>query len=338
VARTFFPRTSLLLGFCSLALAQAPPQTDWRFAHPDADIKVSVNLQALLSSPSIAKAIEQGKSKAKDNAMQVELALAMLRQVDRASVSMRQKTHGDMDVLVQVTGSFDPQLIAGFFPSTGAGKVKVVGPHTLLIGEGDSFAQAAERMSAGASPAPSGDLEQSDIWIFASHSFLAQQTAAAAPGGGGTQMPPALKGLGDLSVGLNFGDAPEVNVLVTAVDETAAGEMLKTFQDGVSQLAQLNPMAGAAAKAVSLQQDGSRVRIHYVVPPEFVAMAQQQAATGDFAAQLTPLLGSLGMGGFGGAAPAKKPAVAIAPEPPPQNGGKVVIFGLDGGPQELPAH
>ena len=336
MARTFLFGTLLLLGFCSLAPAQTPPQTDWRFAHPDADMKVSINLQALLNSPAIAKAIEQSKAQAKDSAMQVELVLAILRQVDRVSLSARQKTPKDMDVLVQVTGSFDPQLIAGFFPSTGAGKVKVVGPHTLLIGEGDSFAQAAERMSADAAPAPAQDLEQSDIWIFASSSFLAQQTAAA--DGGATQMPPVFKALDDLSVGLNFGDAPEVNLLLTAINEAGAGEMLRTFQDGVAQLAQLNPMASAAAKALSLKQEGSKIRMHYVVPPELVAMAQQQAASGDLSTQLAPLLGNLGLGGFGGASRAKQPVRGNAPEPPPQNGGKIVIYNLDGGPQEVPAH
>ena len=59
--------------------------------------------------------------------------------------------------------------------------------------------------------------------------------------------------------------------------------MLKTFQMSMGQLAQLNPMASAAAKALSMQQDGSKIRMHYVVPPELVAMAQQQAASGDLA-------------------------------------------------------
>jgi hypothetical protein len=337
VARIFLFRTLLLLGFCALAPAQTAPETDWRFAHPDAGVKMSINLQALLNSPAVAKAIEQSKAQAKGNAMQVELVLAILRQMDRVSVSARQKTPNDMDVLVQVTGSFDPQVIAGFFPSTGPSKVKVVGPHAILIGEGDSFAQAAERMAAAPASGPAGDLEQSDVWMFVSSHFLAQQ-AAASGAAGATQMPPVFKGLDDLSVGINFGDAPEINVLLTGIDEASAGEMLKTFQMSVGQLAQLNPMASAAAKALSMQQNGSKIRMHYVVPPELVAMAQQQAASGDFAAQLAPLFGNLGIGGFGGPAAAKKPAGAITAEPPPQNGGKIKIYGLDDGPKEVPVH
>jgi hypothetical protein len=335
-------RILLVLGFCSLALAQAPvtPEgTDWRFAHPDSDMRLSVNLQALLNSPAIAKAIEQGKAQAKDNAMQVDLALGMLRTVDRISVSARQKaapatkvsTNGvpDMDVLVQVTGSFDSQLIAGFFPSTGTSKVKVVGPHTILIGDGDSFARAAERMSVAAAPVAHDDLDQSDIWLSASSSFLERQA-----GGVSSQLPPGFQNMRGMSMGLNIGEAPEINVLLTAADAAGASEMLKIMQDAMGQVA---PMAGPAAKALSMKQDGAKVRVHFVVPPEMVAMAQQQAASGGLPAQLAQLLGSFGLGGFGPGTPSKPPARVIAPEPPPQNGGKIVIYGLDGGPKQIPA-
>jgi hypothetical protein len=330
----------LLLGFCSLALAQTPPDTDWRFAHPDADMKLSLNLQAILNSPSIMKAIDQGKAQAKDNAMQIQLVLAMLKTVDRISVSVRQKaapdgkaagdkTAADMDVLAQVTGSFDPQLIAGFFPSTGTSRVKVAGPHTLLIGDGDSFAQAAERMASGA-PLRGDEMEQSDIWISARSRFLSQQANQPA------LLFPAMQ---DLSMGLNLGEAPEINMLLTAADEAGAGEMLKTIQDAMGQLALAGPTAGTAAKALSMKQDGARVRVHFVVPPEVMGfvqqLAQQQAASGALPAQLTPLLGMLGLGGP--ASPATPPAGSITPVPPPQNGGKIVIYGLDGGPREIPA-
>jgi hypothetical protein len=338
-------RTLILLGFCSLALAQSQPGVDWRFAHPDADMKMSLNVQALVNSPSVTKAIEQAKSPAKDNATQIQFALALLQTFDRISVSVRQKTPlagkalagkpaADMDVLVQVTGTFDPQLMAGLFPSTGASKVKVVGPHTLLIGEGDSFARAAERIAAGA-PEGGDELEQSDFWVAANYAFLAQQANGAKQ-----PLPPLFQSLRDVSIGLNFGglhsgEAPEVNLLLTASGAAGAGEILKTFQDAVVQLAQATPMASAAAKALNMKQEGSVIRLHFVVPPELVAfgqqVAQQQAAaSGGLPAQLLPLLGTLGLGQSNAAAPAATPM-----PPPPQNGGKIVIYGLDDGPKEI---
>jgi hypothetical protein len=313
---------------------------DWRFAHPDSDLRLTINFQALLNSPAVVKAIEQGraqaKGQAKDNAVPLELALGMLKTVDRVSVSARQKavpagkanTSGApaMDVLAQITGSFDPQLIAGFFPSTGTSKVKVVGPHTVLIGEGDSFAKASERMTSGV-PAQGDELELNDIWVSARSSFLAQQASGA-----NQPMPPLFQSLRGISLGLNLGEAPEINVLLTTADEAGAGEMLKALQ-------QAAPMAGTAVKGLSLKQDGSKIRAHLVVPPETLAsvqqFAQQQAASGDLTTQLAPLLGSLGFGGGGPASSAKPPTRAITPARPPQNGGKIVIYGLDDGPKEI---
>jgi hypothetical protein len=355
-------RTLLLLGFgfCSLAVVQpaaaqtpAPPPADWRFAHPDADMRVGLNLQAILNSPAVMKAIEQGKAQAKDNAMQVQLVLAMLKTVDRISVSANLKAApagaetadktpaenaaSDMDVLVQVSGSFDSQLIAGFFPSTGTAKVKVVGPHTILIGEGDSFAKAAERMASGA-PVRGDELEQNDVWLSVSSDFIAKQAGASGLPVSTTQANPLL-GLLAFSLGLNLGEAPEINLLVTAKDKAAAGEMLKTLEAGVGQAGQINPLAGAAAKAMSMKQDGSRIRVHYVVPPELMGMvqqlAQEQATSGALPQQLAPLLGMLGMGGPASAA--KPAAGATAPAPAPKNDGKIKIYGLDDGTKEIPA-
>jgi hypothetical protein len=373
--------TFALLGFCSLALAQAPQgagagpvrpsgtrsdsaaaagsvvrassDVDWRFAHPDAGLKVSLNVQSVLNSPAIAKAIDQGKSQAKNNAMQFELVLAMLKTVDRISLSVRQiavpqavldKAAGGAvsvppDVLVQVTGSFDPQLIAGFFPSTGTSKVKVMGPHTLLIGEGDSFARATERMNAAGVAMPRDEMEQSDLWLWANSSFLTQGATASSPLGNGAKQttPLGFPSLRGASMGFNLSDTPEINMLLTAVNEAGAAEILKTIQDAVGQLALANPMAGTAAKALIMKQNGSIVRVHFVVPPELNALgqqlAQQQAASGGLGAELMPLLGMFGLGGP--ASPAKAPADTIAPAPPPQNGGKIVIYGLDEGPKEI---
>jgi hypothetical protein len=87
-----------------------------------------------------------------------------------------------------------------------------------------------------------------------------------------------------------------------------------------------------------MKLDGASVRLHFVVPPELVALAQQQVASagstqGGLPTQLAPLLGGFGRGGF---APGKPSPGAIAPEPPPQNGGKIVIYGLDDGPKVIP--
>jgi hypothetical protein len=217
-------------------------------------------------------------------------------------------------------------LIAGFFPSTGTSKVKVVGPHTLLIGEGDSFAAAEGRLNG---PTILGDeLEGSDLWLSMGSDFLARQMKQQ-----GAQQAMALPGMRAVSMGFNLGtgDAPEINMLLTAIDEAGAGEILKALQTAMGQMALATPTAGGGVKALSLKQEGAKVRMHYVIPPEMMALGQQlarqQAASGALPAQLAPLLGMFGMGGA-----AKAPST---PAQTPPNDGVIKIYGLDGGPKVI---
>jgi hypothetical protein len=201
----------------------------------------------------------------------------------------------------------------------------VVDPHTLLIGEGDSFAAAEGRLSG---PAVLGDeLEGSDLWVSMGSDFLARQIKQQA----GQAMP--LPGMRGISMGLTLGtgEAPEVNMLLTAIDEAGAGEILKTLQTAMGQVALTTPTAGAAAKALSLKQDGAKIQVHYVIPPEMMALGQQlarqQAASGALPSQLAPLLGMFGMGGAG-----KSPNT---PAQAPPTDGVIKIYGLDGGPKVI---
>lgn len=333
-------RTLLLVGFCSLGLAQSgaisSAPADWRFAHPDADMKISVNFQTVLKSEAFIKGFEQsqalkkGNAQGKDNGVQVELVMGLLRTVDRVSVSAHQKAPNDMDVLAEVTGSFDPQLIAGFFPSTGKSQVKSVGPHTILIGEGDSFTQAVARMAGPASAnEAAADEAGHDLWIEGSAAFLAKQS--------GQPLPPMLQSVRGFAMGLTLSESPVFDLVLNAADDSGAGQILTMLQ-AMAPLLTASPATASAAKGLTFKQDGTKVRARFVMPPEMVTMLQQQAVSAANGAtsgagglaQLAPLLGSFGIGG--GSSPKPVPA---AP-PPPQNGGKIMIYGLDDGPKQLP--
>ncbi len=297
----------LIVGFACIGLAQA--QADWRFAHPNADIRMSVNVQAVLKAPSVIQALrQQGKDQP-----QVQLMLALVSSVDRISISARQKGKDpkDSDVLVLVTGSFDPSTIQSLFPSKGTSQVKQVGPHAILVGDGPSFAQAVQRMAGAAENKPLDELDQSDIWIAGSSELMASQQTA--------QVPPALKALRMFSLGVNLGDSPEVNVVLGATDSPGAAQLLSAIRE----------MLGPPGKALEAKLDGAKIRMHYVLPPEMMRFAQSQAASVSFADQLQPFMGMLGLPGSSGAAPPAK-----AP-PPPSNGGKIMIYGLDDGPREV---
>ena len=298
----------LIIGFACIGLAQA--QADWRFAHPNADVRMSVNVQAVLKAPAVTQALKQ---QGKEQPPQVQLILGLLSSVDRISISARQngKDLKDSDVLVLVTGSFDPPAIQSLFPSKGAGQVKQVGPHAILVGEGASFAQAVQRMAGAAAERPADELDQSDIWIAGSSALMASQQTAP--------IPPALKAMRMFSFGMNLGDSPEINVVLGAVDSPGAAQMLSAIRE----------MLGPSGKALEAKLDGAKVRMHVVLPPELMRFAQSQAASGSLSEQLQPFMGMLGLpGSSGSAAPAKAPA-------PPSNGGKIMIYGLDDGPREV---
>lgn len=315
-------RTLLALSFCAHAIAQSAP-VDWRFAHPNADVKMTVDVQALLKCDAVTKAIEQFKAQPNANPAQIELGLAIARSIDRIAISARQPSSTDTDALVMVSGSFDPSLITGFFPSTGKSKVKAIGPHTILIGEGDSFAGAVERIS-GTPAVEAADPDPSDIWIEVSGAVIAKQ--AGQPG------LPMLQGLRNVAIGLKLNDPPEFNIALTAADEAASGELVNTLQQAILAAPLAFPALGSAGKALSVKQDGSNVRVHFVVPPELLALAQQQAQSANLPPQFAPLLSAFGVSPKGPAQPDVAPRAAQ-----PKNDGKVKIFGLDGGPKEIPA-
>ncbi len=145
---------------------------------------------------------------------------------------------------------------------------------------------------------------------------------------------PALKDLKRVALGLNFSDSPVLNVVLTSASDASAATLLTTLQAMLPLLA-ASPQSAAITKNLKLAQDGPELRMRLTIPPDMVAMLQQQAmsAAGDggIPAQLSPLLGAFGLG----PTPGKKTAPSATPAPP-QNPGSIKIYGLDGGPKEIP--
>jgi hypothetical protein len=331
----------LVFGLTAIGFSQA--QADWRFAHPNADVRISVNLQAVMKSPPIVELVKKAQSGPKDQAAQMQFALGLLSSVDRISISARQigaatpakkaQAAGDTDVLAFVTGSFDPAFIQSFFPSTGTSRVKQIGPHSILIGEGASFDQAVLRMAGSPSAGPSDELEQSDIWFSGNAAVMSQPSTSQA-------MPPAFKAMRAFSFGMNLGDSTELSMILTANDAAGASQMLKAVRESLGPLTQAPQAAAMLEQALQIKQDGARLRLHFVAPPELMRMAQAQAASGSFAQQLQPLMGMMGLPGgsataSSAAAQGPKGTVRTPIVADPPSNGKIMIYGLDDGPHEV---
>ena len=326
--------TMMLLLLATGVHAQVPA-ADWRFAHPDADIRASINVQTLLKSPMMATLKDQVP---KENQAQVTMGLALLSSIDRISISARQPTPTagnapatiDSDALILISGGFDASFLQGMLGGAGASggtQVKQVDPHTVLVGQGPSFPLALARLAGKAPAAASGDeLGADDLFIEGDLTRLAQQQSSPTP--------PALQNVRRFSLGMNVGDNVDFTMILTAASPADVQLLTKTFHDLMAQAGTDPQTASMLAKALDLREDGAKLRVHFVPPPEMIKAAQQQAAGGAGAGgsltSLQPLLGMLGLGGGNSA-----PAPAKFTEPPPSNGGKIMIYGLDDGPKEV---
>ena len=103
------------------------------------------------------------------------------------------------------------------FPSSGTSVVKAVGPHTILVGVGESFKRAEARLNGPAGPGRLSELEQSDLWIQVSGAMLAQQAGQATP---------MMKDVRGIAVGLTLSASPVVSVVLDAADDAAAAGSL----------------------------------------------------------------------------------------------------------------
>lgn len=330
------------LALCAATIGFSQTTTDWRFAHPDAEMRMSVNLQAILKSPFVTAALAKAQETATpEQKTQMQFVLGMLSSIDTIAVSARDLAAAssrpaaatrspkagaaapNTDALVLVTGSFDPATVQKLFPSTGTSKVQQIGPHTILIGEGASFIRAVQRMSGPAPSAPPDELEQSDLWIEGSGAVMSQ------PGSQVTL--PALKDLKRFSIGLNLRDSLDVNLNLTAGNDAAAGQILTTLQ-GLMAMAGASPQAASLQQMLQFRQEGPVAKVHMNVPPQMLQAMQNGIQSGAMGSQLQPLLGRFGISAPGTAA---APAAAAPPPPPAQEHGDIVIYGLEGGPKVI---
>jgi hypothetical protein len=340
----------------TLGFGQA--STDWRFAHPDADFRLSLNFQALMKSPMVTAGLKKAQEgSTKEQVAQMQMIVGMLSSVDRISISARQlptppagakpaaaapapkraaaatpappptNPAANSDVLVLVSGSFDPALVQSFFPSTGTSQVKPVGDHAVLIGDGASFTKALQRMSGSAVQMPPDELSQNDLWLSGNASLMSQSSPATAT---------AFNDIKAFSLGVNFTESPEANLSLTAGSSDAAARVMAEIQIALAATS-TNPQAAMMTKLLQFNQDGSRIRMHMSIPPEVMQMAQTLATQNVGGANSLSSIPFLGLLGLSGAAPgpAVTPAAAPTPAPQPKPSGDIVIYGLEGGPKVI---
>jgi hypothetical protein len=304
-------------------------QPDWRFAHPKPDLLASISVGTIMRSPLVVEALNQlfagpgGADRAK-----IEPVLKMVSTIERVQVSAR-ATPGknDPDVLILVTGNLDA-IVRQMLTQQSKDNTMVsreVAPNAILFGKATVIDLAARRMS-GISAPPTGDLSGNDLWIAGDVGLFNMGSKGAITG-----VPPGLDALKHFSLGMNLRDPVELSVNLSMMNEDGAQKMMALYTLASAQAAQ-TPDAAVLASATKVERQGTEIRFRFSAPSTM--LQSQMKSAGSDPARLAGLMGMLGMAAPGAQRPAPKPSGQTAP---PENSGKIMIYGLDDGPREVGA-
>ena len=291
---------------------------DWRFAHPGATLVGGFRIKATLDSPLVNSLIEQATAKNPSSGAIVGMVRTALGGVTEVRFSIRDMGKGkNPDVLALVTGVLDEAAASAFTQGAQQGKTGVhrIDANTLLVGEGQSLADAVARLGKPATGLQarallhSKDLANNDLWIAG--------TLPALP-----MTLPVLDSLRGIALGISAQSDLRIEVdLETNSAKTAEDLVSSSRRSQVQQ-----PGLGAALQS---EVDGSTARFRFAMEANQVIQAVQQAITNQ-GPGLSSLPSFLGQSAVAPVAPASEPATPAKPKRD-----TIIIYGLEGGPREF---
>ncbi len=289
----------LTLSFCPLlAFAQAADQ-DWRFAQPGATLVGSIHVDALLKSSILNTMIEQAVDKDPAKTAMVGMMRGVLSGVSEVRFSMLDVGAGkNPEVLTLVTGRMDDAAAKAL--SQGMVTVHRVDANTLLLGEGDSLAEAIRRLDEPAPALQNRGVERGkslvgyDLWIAGTLPSL-----------------PMTAALGDLLHGLALGFSLQDDLRAEVALDTGSAQMAEELIRKAREAQREQPAGSTIALLTDV--DGSTARFRVSVEKSVVLQAMQEAV-----ANVTPMLSS---------APKFKEKEPVRKT--------IMIYGLDDGTREI---
>jgi hypothetical protein len=318
-------RTIALIS-CFLAapavFAQAPAvvqsNQDWRFAHPGATLVGGFRVKATLDSPLVNSLIEQATAKNPSSGAIVGMVRTALGGVTEIRFSIRDMGKGkNPDVLALVSGALDDAAASALTQGAQQGKASVhrIDANTLLIGEGQSLADAVARLAKPATGLQarallhSKDLANTDLWIAG--------TLPALP-----MTLPVLDSLRGIALGISAQSDLRIEVDL----ETNSA---KTAEDLVSSARRSQVQQPGLGAALQSEVDGSTARFRFAMEANQVIQAVQQAMANQ-GSGLSSLPSFLGQSAVAPVTPASDPATPAKPKRD-----TIIIYGLEGGPREF---
>ncbi|MGH9721669.1 MAG: hypothetical protein ACRD8O_15785 [Bryobacteraceae bacterium] len=309
-------------------------ESDWQFAHPEAQILMGINVKAVLESP-VIQAIIMGTQKQGIKTEEIESVRSMLSDVDRIAISVQSSGGGKPEALVYLTGRLqDPRLRASF--TKGGSGVRFLDTGGVLLGDEPSLITATRRMSDPAAGAANPLFElartlsaQSDVWIASTGEVIPNVTRAM---GAGAAPLPRIR---NFSVGLGLRSGLQLDLTLNAATNEGAAQLFTLYRQMEAQMrksAKSQSDWEQWSRSSQVERLPSGLRIRYAV--DQTTLNQELAkASSTMSAQMRSLLSNamIGMSMPGLPAPGAEP---LPPPKPARN--TVIIDGLDGGPKEIP--
>ena len=373
---------SLTRVFAVLALftLQLSAETDFRFAFPQSEILLGVDLKWMIKSPFGT----QLRVAMQENLGEFKKLESLLDQIETVHLSAVSKNNKQSDVLFLVQGKFDSAKLVEFGIKNGLkleqwGKTKVLvqpaakpaapprrstakfqtaqfktaqfkidmptskplfaiyDAHNIVIGEEGPVRVALERMETGLTPQANPLFERArnleasnDVWLIGSTAPL---NLPATAGKGSDPMSQMASQIRNFSVGMAVRRNIALDLQLQATSPKSAGQLLDMLK-GVVAMAKMGskdeaPFPIDLDKTLEMSASGNTVRASFNIDKAEVEKLMVSALAPPATPTKVPA-----------AIPAPAPVqVAVLPPKPVEPVRKtVMIYGLPGGPKEVPVN
>ena len=331
-----------LLVFAATAAAQTGL---WELGHPDAKLMLGVDVKSIRDSDAWKLFSDQSKTRPPASPMQA-MGMGILEQVNHIFISSPGNPTADSKTtapfLLAIEGKFPLEALKAFqqtaprryhtadlYRTTKTDTTTLaVMDGLLLLGDEKSVVAAIDRHGRALPPASKllgrakALAATNDVWIIADESLSKFQPAKSAWNPLGAPFASQIKGI---DFGLAAHEGFQFELSLATADEASASQMAQML--GMQVQMELASKAGTpevASMAQKLKIDslGNRMRVSLALPKE------------DFAALLKAAQAAELARAQAAAAPPTAPPPAARPAKPAQPG-KIVIYGLDGGPKVI---
>jgi hypothetical protein len=370
-------QTYRLLASFALSALVLCGETDYRFAFPQSEILLGIDVKWLMKSP----VGETMKKEMKANLGELKPLEALLDQIDTVHLSVVSKQKQNSDLLMLVQGRFDADKLIELAARNGLrmeqwGKIKVLLPtkskvvptkkatlqkaqfgvdvantkptfalfdnKNIVIGEEAPLRVALERLETGLTPQANPlferarDLEAAnDVWLVGNTAPLNLAPAAGKPTDPMSQLAAQVR---NFSVGIAVRRNVNLDLQLQTTSPKAATQMLDLMKGAVA-MAKMTPTTNDQPFPVDLdkvlqfsatgnlvkasiameQSDIDKIMASGMVPGTTMTKSDKQAPLVSSAAPVTPPV-----------------VVAVKPAEPVRK--TVMIYGLPGGPKEVPVN